>query len=223
MTGPAAIVIAPATLAYPTGACPPPLDVHTEVVAHLDPLRVVSGIDLADIEELRRCSGQQEHHRTLGLYSSILATGIELGQAAPRAGGCEEIVRATVDLRLTERCIHIAREAANLPCPLDVTVSHLTRHAAAEGEAFNSLVGRGESRLGSPAFKVLATAERTPGGDVNILVKVAVDQVLAAYDVDRKQMRDEPTRRTRSTKSRMPVPEPRDGSIGVKAVLDDAP
>jgi len=67
MTGPAAIVIAAATLAHPAGACPPPLDVRIEVVAHLDPLRVVSDIDLADIEELRRRSGQQERHRTLGL------------------------------------------------------------------------------------------------------------------------------------------------------------
>jgi len=100
-------------------------------------------------------------------------------------------VRATVDLRLTERRIHIAREAANLPCLLDVAVSHLTRHAAAEGEAFNSLVGRFESRLGSAAFKVLATAERTPGGDVDTLVKAAVDQELATYDVDRMQMWDE--------------------------------
>jgi len=100
-------------------------------------------------------------------------------------------VRATVDLRLTERRIHIAREAANLPCTLNVAVSHLTRHAAAEGEAFNRLVGRVESRLGSAAFKVLATAERTSGGDVDILVKAAVDQELATYDVDRMRMRDE--------------------------------
>lgn len=191
MTGPAAIVIAAATLAHPAGACPPPLDVRIEVVAHLDPLRVVSDIGLADIEELRRGSGQQERHRTLGLYSSILATGIERGQAAPRAGDCEETVRATVDLRLTERRIHIVREAANLPCRLDVAISHLTRHAAAEGEAFNRLVGRVERRLGSAALKVLAMAERTSGGDVAILVKAAVDQELATYDVDRMQMWDE--------------------------------
>jgi len=100
-------------------------------------------------------------------------------------------VRAPVDLRLTERRIHIAREAANLPCFLDVAVSHLTRHAAAGGEAFNRLVGCVEGRLGSAGFKVLATAERTSGGDVDILVKVSVDQELAIYDVDRMQMRDE--------------------------------
>jgi hypothetical protein len=188
--GPAAIITV-ATPARPAGACPLSTEIRIALVAHQDPLRVVSDIGSADIEELWRRSGQQERHRTLGLYSSILATGIEPGRAAPRAADCEEIVRAPVDLRLTERRIHIAREAANLPCFLDVAVSHLTRHAAAGGEAFNRLVGCVEGRLGSAGFKVLATAERTSGGDVDILVKVSVDQELAIYDVDRMQMRDE--------------------------------
>lgn len=156
MTGPAAIVIAAATLAHPAGACPPPLDVRMEVVAHLDPLRVVSDIGLADIGELRRRSGQQESHRTLGLYGSILATGIEPGRAVTRPGDWEGIVRATVDLRLTDRRIHIAREAANMT---------LTA-----------------CRCGTS-----------------------------------------PIRWTGSTRSRMPVPEPRDGLIEVEAILDDAP
>jgi len=188
--GPAAIITM-ATPARLAGTCPLSTDIRIALVAHQDPLRVVSDIGTADIEELWRCSGQQERHRTLGLYSSILATGIEPGRAAPRDGNCEETVRAPIDLRLTERRIHIAREAASLPCLLDVAVSYPTRQAAAEGEAFNRLVGRFESRLGSAAFKLSATAERTSGGDADILVKAAMDQELATYDVDRMQMQDE--------------------------------
>lgn len=190
MIGPAAGIIIVASLARPVGACPPPTDVRIEVVARQDPLGIVSDIGLSDMEELRRRSGQQERHRTLGFYSSTLATKIEPKRATSRSDGCEPMIRATVDLWLTERRIHIAREAANLPCLSGVAVSHLTHHAAAEGEAFERLVARIGSHLHSATFSATAMEERARGGDVDLLIKAAVDQELAIYDADRKRMRD---------------------------------
>lgn len=191
MIAPAVLAIMAATLAIPAGACPLPTEFRIELVAHQDPVRVVSDIGLADMDELRRRSGQQERHRTLGFYSSTVATMIEPARAVIPDDACERAERATVDLWLTERRIHIAREAATLPCLSSVAVSHLTHHATAEGEAFGRMVGRVKNHLRSGAFSAMVKAERARGGDINLLIKAAVDQELAAYDADRKQMRDE--------------------------------
>lgn len=190
MIGPAALVISAATLAHLAAACPLPTDVRIEVVAHQDLVRVVSDIGLADMEELRRRSGQQERHRTLGFYSSTVATKIEPKRGIVRSDECERAVRVTVDLWSTERRIHIAREAATLPCLADVAVSHLILHATAEGEAFGRLVDRLEIRLRSAAFAAMVRAERARGGNVSMLIKAALDQELVTYDADRKHMRD---------------------------------
>ncbi len=196
MIGPAALVVVAATLASPTlaspaGAYPLPTEFRIAVSAHQDLVHVVSDIGLADMEELRRRSGQQERHRTLGFYSSTVATKIEPERTVVPDDTCQRAVRATVDLWLTERRIHIAREAAALPCLADVAVSHLTHHATAEGEAFGRMVGRVEQHLQSAAFSARVRNERARGGDVDMLIKAALDQELVIYDADRKQMRDE--------------------------------
>ncbi len=143
------------------------------------------------MEDLRRRSGQEKRHRTLGFYSSTLATKVEPGRVVARANDCELAVRVTGDFRLTERRIHIAREMASLPCLSGVVVKHLTHHAVAEGEAFNRLVARVERRLSSATFSAEARAERGQGDGTDILIKAAMGEEIAVYDADRKQMRDE--------------------------------
>ena len=64
--GPAAIITVAAP-ARPAGACPLSTEIRFAVVAHQDPLRVVLDMGLVDMEELRRRSGQEERHRTLGI------------------------------------------------------------------------------------------------------------------------------------------------------------
>ncbi len=108
-----------------------------------------------------------------------------------RAEHCELAVRVTVDFRLPKRCIHIVREVASLPCLSDIVVTHFAHHAVAEGEAFDRLVARVERRLSSATFSVKARAERGPRDDIDILIKAAVDEEIAVYDADRRQMRDE--------------------------------
>jgi len=164
--GPAAIitVATPARPARPAGACPLPTEIRIAVVAHQDPLRVVLDIGSVDMEDLRRLSGQEKRHRTLGFYSSTLATKVEPGRVVARADDCELAVRVTGGFRLTERRIHIACEVASLPCLSGMVITHLMHNAVAEGEAFDRLVARVERRLSSATFSAKVRAERGARG-----------------------------------------------------------
>lgn len=145
---------------------------------------------MVEIEAFRDNNGQRPRHRTLGFYASTFSYTVEPGRPMAKSGRCEPATRVTVNLRLTERRIQVAREAAIVPCLSDVAIAHYGNHATADGAAFGRLVGRVERRLHSTAFSAAASAGVAARDDVIIRIRAAVDQELVAYDADRKQMQE---------------------------------
>lgn len=97
-------------------------------------------LDTMPLAELRRMSrdGLGEHAQTLGLYKAELRSALRLeyttrGDARTACIGLREV---TIDIRLADRRIFLARELKRGGCRYDATLSHERQHARIDDTVF---------------------------------------------------------------------------------------
>jgi hypothetical protein len=103
-----------------------------EPAVRLDVSAPPPALDTMPLADLRRMSRDLgEHMQTLGLYKAELHAemGMEFTTAAARGSACIGLRTVTIDVRLAERRIYLARELPRGSCRYETTLAHERQHA----------------------------------------------------------------------------------------------